>query len=161
MDLITLIALITGISGFIGSMVSLLVGVNKQKNENKKLETDIIVDTATVANTIISSAGTLTEIQEKIYEKSLKEWREQVFQLQSQINLLQNASRKTADSLLIHEKTIEYLSDKDRNNSSLISRLIKGIDVLIKQLRELSIEPAWIPSAIDLQLAEEVHGRRE
>lgn len=138
MDTVTLIAIIAGVSGFVTSIGSIVVPLIKHRTEKLKDASDAQVDATVAAGNIITSASKLTEM----YEKSLQDCKDQITSLENRIITLQNQVDELQKTILCKEK----------ENLLLIARLIKGINILIEQLRKNGIEPAWIPNKSDIAI---------
>ena len=140
MDTLVLVAIITGGLGFLGGLISTIVVIFKQVSENKKTDSSIVVDASTVATNIVDSAGALTGM----YKESLKECHDQIVYLENKMIELEN-------KVNIGMKMIQELTIKDEESTQLIFRLLQGVRVLIKQMKELNITPKWVPLETDLQ----------
>jgi hypothetical protein len=145
------VAVISGLSGFGMGLVTLILGLKKQNSEDKKLKLEEQATTSQVANqvasSLITSADTVTKLQEKMYEKFLAEGKAEIEELRMSTN------QKISELVVkINEQqtTIDELKTKDENNRILVSKLIKGIRILIKQLEEQNVVPIWMPSEVDI-----------
>ena len=147
MDTVTTIAVFSGVSGFVASMVALSLGLLKQNSENKKNKLEENKYTSETASNLVGTAKTLNEM----YETALDECKEKIVDLQKQIIELKKIVEEHVKTIESHQKTIDSLTNKDKDSFALISRLIKGINTLIKQLKRLDIIPDWIPSDADIQ----------
>ena len=166
-------AVFTGVTGFIASMVNLFIGMRKQKAEDKKNKVDEQVGISASANNLVNSANTLSDLQEKIYDKSLNEYREQVIKLQKSVLELQGQAEENRkmleeqklDIALLKKTTLEQqaliqeeqkkvgaLKEKDKSNCLLIKKLIKGIETLICQMSEEGLVPKWTLEDVDLSV---------
>ena len=130
-----LVALITGILGFISSIVTLLIFFIRFKGgEQRKIVSSIDTDTATTAQKLVESAGTLTNI----YDKQLADCHSEIRELSEKLQQLQ--------------QLVNNLSNLDSKNTDLIKRLLYGINLLVTQLKECGLIPVWESSKIDLKL---------
>jgi hypothetical protein len=145
MDVTTLLTLISGVGGAATGVTALIVGIRKQNNDDRRTGSDIAVDTATVAGSMVKTAG---EIQD-MYKESLQECKDEINgikedtsreieSLKSQIRALQN--------------TIDTMNLRDKDRINLIKKLIRGINTLIKQIQDCHMIPQWIPSEKDINL---------
>jgi hypothetical protein len=168
-----LVALITGVSGFLASMVNLLLGIRKQRVEDRRLALEEKTVPETLAGSMVASAKDLTELQEKIYGKSLREYSEQIDTLRISFEELQRTSNErkqmlddqSADLFLLKKKVseqdttiarqqaeIDMLVERDKTKSAAISRLLKGIGILVVQMKNEKLIPSWTPNNSDISI---------
>jgi hypothetical protein len=143
MDVTSLVALISGLSGTATGIVSLFIANKKQAEENKKTDSDISVDTTEIAGNMIKTAGEISEI----YKESLADCRKEIDSIKistaTNVKILQQEIYGLRD-------TITAMEIRNKERGALITRLIKGIDILIKQLEECNVTPKWSPEKEDL-----------
>jgi uncharacterized protein YihD (DUF1040 family) len=135
MDAISVIAIVTGVSGLLASGASIVFQAIKENREMRRLKIGKSREPGQIANDLILSARNLTELQEAVYEKSLGELKDEIVALHLEME------KKTAELVA----KIDELAKQAETNRILISRLIRGLRTLMTQLQECGAIPKWNP----------------
>jgi hypothetical protein len=141
-------AALTGILGGSSGLIALVIQIVKQINEDKKTNSDITVDTTNIAGNMIKTAAQISDM----YKESLQECKDEIVAVRADTNGQLEVMKQEIREL---HNTIDTMSLKDKDQMALIQRLIKGINTLIKQLRDCGMTPSWVPSKDDLKVATE------
>jgi hypothetical protein len=152
-----IVAIISGLSGLALSLVTLFLGLRRQRTDDKKVDAERLLNTAQEASNLVSSAKELTNIQKSVYENSMEEQDQRITKLSDDLLALRNqmAEQKNqfAEQIGITAKQqteINILTLRDKSRNELVVRLIKGINILIKQMKDENITPRWVPAEADI-----------
>ena len=168
-----IVAVASGISGAFVSVVSLILGLRKQKTEDKRYEIDEKLGITSSAGNLVSSANSLADLQEKVFDATLNQYKMQIdklqldvaaLQKQAEINkeaiatqnddiiILKNKTVKQQETITEQDTSIAGLKERDKRNTSLIKKLINGIDMLIAQIKQEGLVPQWTLAQVDLEV---------
>jgi peptidoglycan hydrolase CwlO-like protein len=140
------VALLTGIIGFLASIITLVAFLIKFRGgEQRLLSTGSDKNTADVADKLVSSANTITQLQKDFYNKQLEECK-------TKIDELDNKILELGKQITYLQEVIDDLSNRDVKSNDLVKRLLLGINLLIKQLKTCGLTPVWQPEKADLKL---------
>ena len=140
------VALLTGVIGFLASIITLVAFLIKFRGgEQRLLTTGSDKNTADVADRLVSSASTVNQLQKEFYDKQLEECKTKIDELSSKVLEL-------GKQITYLQEVINDLSNRDVKSNDLVKRLLLGINLLIKQLKDLGLTPVWQPEKADLKL---------
>lgn len=130
-DLPTLLAIIGGISGIAVGIGQLIKMFKDAQNADKRLPSQTKLDESEYARNATETANLATKAR---------------LELEEHTRVLEQKIDKLADGIAMCKASIGKLNKKNKQYVRIIRELLIGIKILVGQLEDQQIKPAWVPN---------------